>query len=63
MTMGLVTPHKIQALQRKLYLKAKQVHKHRLGTRGECRYPADYMYETMGLANPCVLLKLRKPSG
>ncbi len=39
------------------------VHKHRVGTRGECRYPADYLYETMGLANPCVLLKLRKPSG
>ena len=39
------------------------VHKHRLGTRGECRYPATYLYETMGLVNPCVLLKLRKPSG
>jgi hypothetical protein len=39
------------------------VHKHRLGTRGECRYPATYLYETMGLVNPCVFLKLRKPSG
>jgi RNA-directed DNA polymerase len=39
------------------------VHKHRVGTRGECRYPADYLYETMGLANPCVILKLRTPSG
>ena len=38
------------------------VHKHRLGTRGECRYPATYLYETIGLVNPCVLLKLRKPS-
>ena len=65
MTMGLVTPHQIQALQRKLYLRAKQelIHQHRLGRRGECRYPADYLYETMGLANPCVLLKLRMPSG
>ncbi len=27
--MSLVTPHVIQTLQRKLYLKAKQVHKHR----------------------------------
>ncbi len=39
------------------------VHKHRLGSRGECRYPATYLYETMGLVNPCALLKLRKPSG
>jgi len=39
------------------------VHKHRVGTRGERRYPADYLYETLGLVNPCVLLKLRKPSG
>jgi len=39
------------------------VHKHRVGTRGERRYPADYLYETMGLVNPCALLKLRKPSG
>jgi RNA-directed DNA polymerase len=25
------------------------VHKHRVGTRGECRYPADYIYGTLGL--------------
>ncbi len=29
--MSLVTPHAIQTLQRKLYLKAKQVHKQRVG--------------------------------
>ena len=23
------------------------VHKHRMGTRGECRYPADYIYGTL----------------
>jgi hypothetical protein len=39
------------------------VHKHRVGSRGECRYPADYLYETMGLTNPCVLLKRRMPCG
>ena len=61
MTMSLRTPRDIQALQRKPYLKAKQVHKHRLGTRGECRHPADCLYEAMGLVDPCVLLKLRKP--
>lgn len=39
------------------------VHKHRLGSRGECRYPAVYLYETMGLVNPCAVLNRRKPSG
>src|SRR5262249_37447387 len=38
------------------------VHKHRVGCRGECRYPATYLYETLGLVNPCqVLASLRKP--
>jgi RNA-directed DNA polymerase len=32
------------------------VHKHRVGSRGECRYPATYLYETLGLVNPCRLL-------
>jgi len=29
------------------------VHKHRVGTRGERRFPADYMYVKLGLINPC----------
>jgi RNA-directed DNA polymerase len=38
------------------------VHKHRVGSRGECRYPATYLYETLGLVNPCrVLATMRKP--
>jgi RNA-directed DNA polymerase len=38
------------------------VHKHRVGSRGECRYPAPYLYETLGLVNPCtVLATMRKP--
>lgn len=38
------------------------VHKHRVGSRGECRYPAGYLYETLGLVNPChVLATMRKP--
>jgi len=40
------------------------VHKHRQGGRGECRYPATYIYETLGLLNPCQVLKAsRKPFG
>jgi len=38
------------------------VHKHKVGSRGECRYPAPYLYATMGLVSPCrVLARLRKP--
>jgi group II intron reverse transcriptase/maturase len=38
------------------------VHKHRVGSRGECRYPALYLYETLGLVNPCrVLATMRTP--
>jgi RNA-directed DNA polymerase len=38
------------------------VHKHRVGSRGECRYPATYLYETLGLVNPCrMLATMRKP--
>jgi RNA-directed DNA polymerase len=38
------------------------VHKHRVGSRGECRYPAPYLYETLGLVNPChVLATMRTP--
>ena len=38
------------------------VHKHRVDSRGECRYPAAYLYETLGLVNPCqVLVDARKP--
>jgi hypothetical protein len=38
------------------------VHKHRVGSRGECRYPADYIYGTLGLVSPTeVLGNLRKP--
>ncbi len=40
------------------------VHKHKVGSRGECRYPASYLYETLGLVNPNLVLKnTRKPSG
>jgi Retron-type reverse transcriptase len=40
------------------------VHKHRVEGRGECRYPAPYLYETLGLVNPCqVLAAMRTPSG
>jgi RNA-directed DNA polymerase len=35
------------------------VHKHRVGGRGECRYPASYIYETMGLIRPTVVLERR----
>jgi RNA-directed DNA polymerase len=38
------------------------VHKHRAGSRGECRYPAPHLYETLGLVNPCrVLATMRTP--
>jgi len=32
------------------------VHKHRVGSRGECRYPAHYLYQTLGLVSPCAML-------
>lgn len=38
------------------------VHKHRVGSRGECRYPPDYIFGTLGLVSPTeVLGNLRKP--
>ncbi len=38
------------------------VHKHRVGTHGECRFPAAYLYETLGLINPTQrLAAARKP--
>jgi RNA-directed DNA polymerase len=40
------------------------VHKHRVESRGECRYPATYLYQTLGLVDPCrVLGAKRMPSG
>lgn len=38
------------------------VHKHRVGSRGECRYPPDYIYDRMGVINPSQVLVSRKPS-
>ncbi len=39
------------------------VHKHRVGCRGECRYPASHIYETLGLVSPIgVLSRSRKPT-
>ena len=35
------------------------VHKHRVGSRGECRYPAEYIYDTMGLISPTRVLATR----
>ena len=32
------------------------VHKHRVGGRGECRYPASYIYDRMGLISPTRVL-------
>ncbi len=62
--MRLATPEKIQKLQRKLYLKAKREFKHKVGSCGECRYPASYIYETLCLVNPDLVLKnSRTPSG
>jgi hypothetical protein len=51
------------------YLKAKRepayrgwlVHKHRVESRGECRYPADYIYDRMGVVSPARALGSRKP--
>lgn len=38
------------------------VHKHRVGSRGECHYPADYIYGPLGLVCPTrVLAHARKP--
>jgi phytoene dehydrogenase-like protein len=38
------------------------VHKHRIGSRGECRYPAGYIYDTLGVVCPTgVLGNSRKP--
>jgi hypothetical protein len=38
------------------------VHKHRVGSRGECRYPAGYIYDTLGVVCPThVLTRSRKP--
>jgi RNA-directed DNA polymerase len=38
------------------------VRKHKLGSRGECRYPAGYVYDRMGLVHlPGVLKGLRTP--
>jgi RNA-directed DNA polymerase len=38
------------------------VRKHKLGSRGECRYPAGYVYDRMGLIHlPSVLKGLRTP--
>jgi RNA-directed DNA polymerase len=28
------------------------VHKHKVGTRGECRYPANYIYDVLGVISP-----------
>ncbi len=57
MAVSLVTPETIQTLQRKLYLKAKRdVHKHRVGRRGECRYPATYIYDKLGIISPARVL-------
>ena len=40
------------------------VHKHRVGGRGECRYPATYIYDRMGIISPArVLGNSRTPSG
>jgi hypothetical protein len=40
------------------------VHKHKVRSRGECRYPATYIYDTMGVVNVTqVLATPRTPSG
>ncbi len=40
------------------------VHKHKVGSRGECRYPATYIYDTMGVVNVTqVLATPCTPSG
>jgi len=35
------------------------VHKHKVGSRGECRYPATYVYDTMGVINLTGVLGMR----
>ena len=35
------------------------VHKHRVGSRGECRYPVTYIYGTLGLVSPTGYLSQR----
>ncbi len=35
------------------------VHKHKVGSRGECRYPASYLYETLGLIYSPGVLRAR----
>ncbi len=35
------------------------VHKHKVGCRGECRYPAPYIYEKMGVISPTEVLATR----
>ena len=40
------------------------VHKRRTGSRGECRFPPPYLYETLGLVQVCARLKpSRMPAG
>ncbi len=40
------------------------VHKHRVGGRGECRYPASYIYDRLGLISPTrALARSCMPSG
>lgn len=40
------------------------VHKHRVGSRGECRFPVSHIYDTMGFINLArVLVDSRMPSG
>jgi RNA-directed DNA polymerase len=36
------------------------VHKHRVECRGECRYPAEYIYDRMGVVSPARVLGARK---
>jgi RNA-directed DNA polymerase len=38
------------------------VHKHKIGCRGECRFPAKYIYDTLGVVSPTrVISPSRKP--
>ena len=63
MTMSLATPKSIQALQRRLYLKAK--HELSQASDGLARrmpLPRAICYGTLGLVSPTqALVKLRKP--
>ena len=36
------------------------VRKHKVGTRGECRFPADHIYQTLGLMSLPKLLAARR---